>query len=117
MAEGEETEARGQEPDEGEKKQPIASAGDVRAVVVKEDLKPDKWALRKNWMRVGWMAFIVGFVFMWVWVGYEMQWGAGAVLAVTLLELPFFLVAVSAYLGIVRKRKRSRVVHVRKVSL
>ena len=117
MAEGEEVDVGDLDAaPEPEKAAASEETGEVRTIVVKEDLRPDKWMLRRNWMRLGWMAFIVGFIFLWVWVGYEMQWGAGLVIAVLLLETPFFLIALWAYYGIIRKRKRSRTVRVRKVA-
>ena len=94
----------------------VSAEGKIRSIAITENVPPDKWRLRRNWFRLAWMAFVVGFIFVGVWAAYELHWGAVAVAAVAALEAPFFLIAFFAYLGIIRKKKRTRVVRVKKIS-
>jgi hypothetical protein len=122
MSEGEEVEVASEAPARvavggvGTEGAASGAAGGLREIAVTEDVPPDKWRLRRDWFRLAWMVFVVGVVFSGVWISYEMQWGATAVVAVALLELPFFLLALNSWIGIVRKRKRTRVVTVRKIA-
>ena len=100
--------ARAPDPDDGE--------ATIRKILLKEDLPADKWMLRRNWMRLSWMTLVVAFIFLFVYLGYAMMWGAYTVVAVVGLESLFFLIALFAYLSIILRKRRTRLVHVRKIA-